>query len=145
MSSVPDVMDELLVVLPAWPDLSGWQFVDGPPVVELENDVIAVGFNLTGDAIEFRQNPSGMSGDRESYDIHGIASAYTGNEDEMSETRRRAFEAVKAIRAALKENLTVNGKAVRAKVTTGNYEPSQTTDGLVVDVRFTLSVDAFLR
>lgn len=145
MSTVPDVMDELLTVLSVWPDLSMWQFLDGPPVEELSNDIIVLGFNLSGDAVEYRQNPSGLSGDRESYDIHGIASAYTGNEGDVSATRRRAFDAVAAIRAALKSNLTANGKAVRIRVTTGNYEPNQTTQGLVVDVQFVLSVDAFLR
>lgn len=145
MSAVPQVISALIAVLQAHPGLSGVQIVDGPPVVELQQDAILIGFTPVGtEAASTDEEPSGLKGDRETIRIQNLATAWRGNEQDISAVRARSYELLAEVRTALKGNLRINDTAARGRITRTGYMPEQTTKGAIADVSFTITVDGFL-
>lgn len=146
MSAVPEVVDGLVALLRAHPGLSGVQVLDGPPVEEVQQDALVVAYTPVGaDAADSSIEVAGMSGDAETVRIRGLATAWRGDEQNISAVRARSYELVGEVRAALKNDLRIGGAAARGRVTSTTYMPEQTTRGAIADVAFTVTVERFLR
>lgn len=142
MSAIPAVLDALVANLAV--ALPGVQILDGPATVEIEGDVVAVGFSADagGPAVEGTEAPAGLAGSREQFDVLGAASSWTG--DTLIKPRRdRAFEMLAAVKAELKRDQTLNGTCTQARLQVTDYIAEQTTKGAVVTVTFRVGVVAF--
>jgi hypothetical protein len=142
MSAIPAVLDALRAGLTV--ATPGVQILDGPPVEEVQGDVIAIGWDPDPDGagVEATEAPAGLSGSREEFDVLGAASSWTGDTD-IKARRDRAFALVAAIRDELKRDPHVGGTCAQARLRVTDYVPAQTTKGAVVTVTFRVSVVAF--
>jgi hypothetical protein len=143
VSAIPTVLDALRAGLGV--AMPGVQILDGPPTVEVQGDVVAVGFSPDPDgaAVEATEATADLGGGgREDFDVLGAASSWTGD-TEIKTRRDRAFALIAAIKGELKRDPHVGGTCAQARLRITDYVPAQTTKGAVVTVTFRISVVAF--
>lgn len=156
VSTVPAVLDRLVQLarvavaqlveagqLPE--DASG--VIDGQPVRDLPDNVIAIGF--TGEPGEEAvtdtrsREQATPDPDRERYEITCLASAWVGREDAIKPVRDMAYGMVDALNAEIMRDHALGGLVLSCRLATVGYTPMQTTDGAASTVRFVVAVSAF--
>lgn len=142
-STIPAVLDAL--VAKAVAALPGVQVIDGSPIVT-DGDFLAVGFTgIPGDdAVEDTRTREQMGDkpDRENYDVICFASTWQGDDD-IQTVRARMFDQIGAFDTAIRQDSTLGGLALRARLSFLAYAPDQTDQGVQVTGRFAIRVDAF--
>lgn len=144
MSAIPAVINALVTVLRAAPEMDGVQIVDGHPNEDVNPDVVVVGFSPDRSSAEMTRNPAGLKGDREQFVLVGLASSWRGDED-LRIVRERAFTFITGLNEVLKQDQTLGGACTRARLAVSSYVGEQTTKGPVATVEWELTVDAFGR
>ncbi|MGP4092930.1 hypothetical protein [Nonomuraea sp. KM90] len=151
MSTIPAALDALVALAErAWPE--DVMILDGPPTVDVEPDVIAIGYSGTPSEPDVRntlaQEQLTMEPDRESYDVMCMASAWRGDahrggRPDTRTVRERALELIAGFRAELARDDRLGGAVMLARMSTLDMMTDQTKAGPVATVRFVVHIDAF--
>lgn len=146
-SSVPSVIDALLVRFAAAPELVGAEVRDGPGVSKADvMEIVSVGWTgidgeLDADS-QLAHEGLGSSPDREISTVRCAAAVLNGSAD-MGAARRRAYQLVAGAGAALAREHTLNGACMRAIVGSTSLSQAQISNGAQAVVVFEVNVDAF--
>lgn len=150
MSTIPSALNALVALAErAWPDV---QVLDGGPTVNVEKDVIEIGYSgetgvpdvrstLTSEQLETQP-------DLERYDVLCLASAWRGDatrggKPDARTTRERAFELLNGVRQELARDPRLGGTVMMARLSTLDMTADQTAEGPVCTIRFVVHIDAF--
>lgn len=150
MSTIPAALDALVALaVRAWPDV---MVLDGGPTVDVDKDVIAIGYSGTVSEPDVRNTLAreqlDMEPDLERYDVMCMASAWRGDahrggKPDAQTVRRRAFELLAGIRAELADDSRLAGTVMMARMSTVDVVADQTPAGPVCTIRFQIHIDAF--
>lgn len=147
ISTVPAVLDAILVRIRASQDLEGVQIVDGQPRTT-EPDVICIGFtgNPGESSVESTRTVEQLQRqpDREQYEITCLASSWRGATDPVA-VRDRAYELVDAVAAELAKDPRLGGLVTECRISADRFAQEQTSKGPTATVMFTVTIDAFTR
>ena len=158
-SSVPAVIDALLVILPAWPDLAGVDVRDGQQTPDESNlGAIFVGDTQQLDdagqpvenAADYLATGEGMGGNRsrEQFSIHCCA-AFMDTNSNYQNARRQAYKLANAAGAAIEAHSTglpVNGVNTiqgQADMSGGSLKYVKTDAGVKAVVLFDVDVMSY--
>ncbi|MEV0616197.1 hypothetical protein AB0I81_22980 [Nonomuraea sp. NPDC050404] len=151
MSTIPAALDALVALAErAWPE--DVMILDGPPTVDVEPDVIAIGYSGTPSEPDVRntlaQEQLDMEPDRESYDVMCMASSWRGDahrrgRPDTRTVRARALELIAGFRDELGRDSRLGGTVMLARMSTLDMMTDQTKAGPVATVRFVVHIDAF--
>lgn len=131
--------------LEASSDLAGVTVHDGPPTVAESVDWIAVGWQPgSTESVSMTWDWAQIGGSRteETYDVLCSLAVATGDEQDMSGARTRAFAIRDAIAAALTTDRTLGGSVRLAHLSEGVMHQEQTSKGARIGFTFTLSCAA---
>lgn len=146
-STVPAVLDAILALLRASPDLSGVQVVDGQPL-RTDPDVVCIGFtgNAGESSVESTRTVEQLKRqpDREQYEITSLASSWSGATDPVA-VRNRAYELLDVVAAELAKDPRLGGLVTEVRLSSDRFAQEQTSKGAVATVMFTITVNAFTR
>jgi hypothetical protein len=125
--------------------LPAWQVVNGP-VWDPLNMFLAVGWDRTDQpAVQFSfgyNNAAGASG-IETAEISCLLSlAYDATEDQMTAVESTLFDAYRAVADAIMADPLLGGVVMTACPSDGDVIPFMTIEGPVVDLRFSVRVQA---
>lgn len=150
MSTIPAALDALVALaVRAWPDV---QVIDGGPTVNVQKDVIEIGYSGSTSEPDVRSTLTreqlDMEPDMERYDVMCMVSAWRGDahragKPDAHTTRTRAFELLGGIRTELGRDSRLGGTVMMARLSTLDVIAEQTPDGPVCTVRFQVHIDAF--
>lgn len=150
MSTIPAALDALVALaVRAWPDV---MVLDGGPTVDVDKDVIAIGYSGSSSEPDVRNTLAreqlDMEPDLERYDVMCMASAWRGDahrggKPDAQTVRRRAFELLAGIRAELADDSRLGGTVMMARMSTVDVVADQTPAGPVCTIRFQIHIDAF--
>lgn len=139
MSSIPAVIDFLVadwaVALP-----DAVQVIDGPPVVNFEQDGVAVGWVTDELSVVSKQSDASLANRREAFDVHCFMWARTGDEL-VKPVRDRIFGYLDTINTRLKGS-RLGGAVARAQVANVDYDQGQTADGAWATIGFAVHCEA---
>lgn len=147
MTAIPAALDGLLdLVQTVFPEGSEVQIVDGQPVAaHLEADVICVGWSPEELAVRATEEIADLGrGDRESFEITNLVSAWRGDEDPKV-VRDRCFELVGTLRSEIQRDHTLGGAVMSARLSVAAVSQDQTTDGPSCTAVVTVRCIAFVR
>ncbi|MFB6424643.1 hypothetical protein ACFCXC_14805 [Streptomyces microflavus] len=149
-SAVPAVIDALLNILEATPELEGVAVVDGPPGVNFtERRRIYVGYSPGSDQAAEVQQSFANAGAR-SRNEDGLIACYAearGGDKEMRLRRNQVYELLAIVENALRgtdvapEAPTLNGAVLWSEVTTGSLVQGQDS-GAQAGLAFTVAYRA---
>lgn len=140
MSSIPAVCDWLVANLP--PALTGWEVLDGPPIVDFEADGLSIGYVPDEMSVTSKEGTADLGGGRlEVYDVNCLLWSYRGDED-VKPVRDRCFEALAAISVKLK-GTTMGGVVARAQVRFVDFDQQQNAEGAWGVMVFAIECQAF--
>jgi hypothetical protein len=151
MSTIPAALDALVALAQsAWPDV---QVLDGGPTVQIEDDVICIGYSGSTEDPDVRSTLAreqlDMQPDLERYDVMCMVSAWRGDAHDADDqpaarsTRTRAFELLAGLRAGLAEDSRLGGAVMMARMSTLDMIADQTPAGPVCTIRCVVHIDAF--
>ena len=147
-SQVPDAITALLAAFRAAPALSGTEVRDGPVVAaSAALEAVLVGWNgqstdtLAADA---SVNPEvfGDADDREQFSIRCAAMVLNGQAD-LAAARNRAYALHAACGAAVRADRRLGGTVLDSHMGPHSLRQTQTPDGTVATVTFTVACDTF--
>ena len=147
-SKVPGAMTALLAAFQAAPALSGVDVRDGPVVIaSAALEAVLVGWNgqstdtLAADAAV---NPEvfGDADDRELFTIRCAAMVLNGQND-LAAARARAYALLAACGAAIRADRRLSGTVGDSHLSSHTLRQTQTPDGTVATVAFTVACDTF--
>jgi hypothetical protein len=152
VSTIPAALDALVALAERSRPDPDVQVLDGGPTVEVENDVIAIGYSgsvgqpdvqsrLTGEQLD-------LEPDREAYDVWCLFSAWRGDahrggQPDAQTVRRRAFELLARFRDELARDSRLGGTVMMARLSTVDVTADQTRNGPVCTIRAVVHIDAF--
>jgi len=145
VSTVPAVIDALVALCQA--ALPGVQVCDGQPIAP-QREFLAVGF--TGEPgepvveVTLTQEQATIDPDHEAYEVTCYAYTLRGDTN-MKRARDRVYQMVGAVAGRITEDPTLDGRAARARLSTGSLTEQQTPDGAEASLRFVVAVDAWSR
>lgn len=122
--------------------LYGVQVVDGQPI-ELEPDVIVIGFHPERNAVEIDRQPDGLVHESETYDVACLASSASGDTDPAA-VRERAFELFAAVADEIAADRSLDDTVTDSRVHFTEFDQYQSDTGAVATVAFNVRVSAFL-
>ena len=142
-SALPAVLDALIAAAAAAPALEGVQVFDGPPVGDLGDQVVILGWSgddpsteITDTTVTFDPTVS------EQFAIPGQARSYSGDV-EMAPRRTAVFALLDAV-CGVADALAPVGVNCEAGVTVTSYTPRQIAQmGAEAEVRFTITVTVY--
>lgn len=142
-STIPAAIDGLIALLAASASLTGVQIVDGQPTVNIDSDVIAVGYAEDGAAVSSQQDPRGLGAQRraEVFDISCTISCWNGKPN-TKVVRDRAFVLFDACETAIAAEATLGGAVIYGQVTQTSLTQLQTDAGAVCDLVFTVACES---
>jgi hypothetical protein len=150
-SAVPDAIDALVEILGGAPGMTGVLIVDGPPAVNFsDRERIYVGHDREGEsAADISQSFAGAGARTrdEEFSIACYAEVRYGDKN-MARRRSRVFDLLAAVENALRatdanpDAPTLNGTVQWAHLTAGTLVQSQTGDGAVAGLSFTVTCRA---
>lgn len=144
-TSIPRVIDALLDLFRAAPGLGadGVQVIDGQPAVEMDPDLIVVGYSPVRPTTEITQSRQNLAAtrDQEQYDLVCLASSERGDPD-MRTVRNRVAELVDAMNTALLADRRLGGACLHAQMTVATWEQAQTDSGPAVTAEVLISITA---
>lgn len=146
-STVPTVLGALIDLWDGLRLTAGSQplQVEDGPVYDPKPAFLAVGWDRTDQPAIIAAASSvdlGLSNDAESYDVSNLLSLFVGNSD-LRTIREQLFATFTQIRAALITDPTLGGVCEFAEVTDFDYIPDEGETGDLVEVRFTVHVEAY--
>lgn len=141
MSAIPIAIDALVAEFTA--GMADVQVIDGPPVVDVRGDVVAVGavldqdFPLDTDSFE---SVTGLQAVRKTCTVNCLARSWSGNAA-LKPQRDRTYGLISRVRALLRANPTLGGTVVQVRYAGDTYRPWRSDQAqLVVDVAFRVDV-----
>lgn len=141
MSAIPTAVDALVAEFTA--GMLDVQVIDGPPVVDVRGDVVAVGAGLDQDfptETDSLETPAGLQAVRKSCTVSCRARSWSGNAA-VKPQRDRTYELIARVRGLLRANPTLGGAVIQARYAGDTYRPWRTDQAqLVVDVAFRIDV-----
>lgn len=145
-SRVPEVLDALVALWAATPELAG-VVRDGPiPVDSADLEVLSVGHDGDDDAaaVTGAVTPEGLGSrpDREQFTVACAIEVLNGAGDGRA-ARVRAFDLLAHASEALTGDRTLGGIVMRAHVQEMSFSQPQTESGAVARLVFTVACDAF--
>jgi hypothetical protein len=147
MSTVPGIINALVRILAAAPELEGVVVRDGPAIESTAAlEVLSVGWTgVEGETdIEAQLVGEGMGGnpDREVSSIRCVAAVLAGNTD-VAATRARAYELMTGAAVAIARDRTLQRTVMRAMIGSHSLSQDQTDRGLQAVVIFSVDCDAY--
>lgn len=148
MAAIPAAIDALIARLTAAANitghvLSGVQILDGPPLTNVEPDVIVVGFTPDGVSVEGEQSPGGLTAQTQSLGVNCLVSSWSGDEA-MKPVRDHVFTLLSAVEAEVKQDPTLAGAVADARLQFLDFDQQQDTSGATATVAFTIRISAFV-
>lgn len=150
MSTIPAALDALVALAKrAWPDV---MVIDGGPTVDVDPDVIAIGYSGSPSEPDVRNTLAreqlDMEPDRESYDVMCMASAWRGDahrdgKPDSRTVREKALQLLAGLRDELARDSRLGGTVMMARMSTLDMMTDQTSKGPVCTIRFAIHIDAF--
>ncbi|WP_405149437.1 hypothetical protein OG589_14520 [Sphaerisporangium sp. NBC_01403] len=151
MSTIPAALAALVAAARrAWPDV---QVLDGGPTIDINADVISIGYSGSTTDADVRstltRDQLDVQPDLERYDVMCMVSAWRGDaydadgKPDAETTRLRAFELLAGFRRELARDPRLGGTVMMAHLSTLDMVADQTPSGPVCTVRFVVHVDAF--
>jgi hypothetical protein len=147
-SQVPDAITALLAAFTAAPALAGVDVRDGPQVAaSAALEAVLVGWNGRADdqlAADASVNPEvfGDADDRELFTIRCAAMVLNGQND-LAAARTRAYALHAACGAAVRADRRLGGTVGDSHMGPHSLRQTQTPDGTVATVAFSVACDAF--
>ena len=147
-SQVPDAITALLAAFHAAPALSGVDVRDGPVVTgSAALEAVLVGWNGRADdtlAADASVNPEvfGDADDRELFTIRCAAMVLNGQND-LAAARARAYALHAACGAVVRADRRLGGTVGDSHMGPHSLRQTQTPDGTVATVAFTVACDTF--
>lgn len=152
MSTIPAALVALVALAErARPD-PDVQVLDGGPTVEVEDDVIAIGYSGSPSQPDVQSRLTGeqldLEPDREAYDVWCMFSAWRGDahrggKPDAQTVRRRAFEMLAGFHEELARDSRLGGTVMLARLSTVDVTADQTKAGPVCTIRAQVHIDAF--
>lgn len=148
-STVPDVVDALVVAFRGAPDLVGVRVFDGPDTdASSQTEALLVGLGSEEDptAVDGHSSREGLSNarDREQYGVRCVLIVLNGS-GKIAVARRRAYALLGAVGGLLAADQRLGGAVMTAQLGTHSYSQDQTEQGAHAVIAFTVDVDAFTR
>lgn len=143
-TTLPATLDALVALFTA--ALPALQVVDGPNY-DPSTAFLAVGWHSNDEAAASPTSiiaDLGRRADREDYDVSCLLSYHVGaSQDGMSAARSSLYASFAAINAALDTDSNLGGAVYRARVSEHSYVPLIDETGVMVTIRFLVSVIAW--
>lgn len=141
MSAVPATIDALVALFGSKLGRQV-QVLDGPPTVDVQGDVVAVGLTPQEPAdVDASEGPAGLRVVRESFTVLCLARSWSGDRV-LKPQRDRTYRLVAGVKAVLQADPTLGGVVVQASFAGSTYTPWRENALLVVDVPFRVAVTA---
>lgn len=145
MSAIPATLDALFALGASLLAPDGWQVIDGPPLQNVERDVLGVGYDPGDDeAVQGVEEDTGWALDQraENFDVTLWAEVWLGDTG-MKAARDRVFAARDAISDALKADPELGGAVMTARLgPLVAYDQSQNESGAFATLRFSVRCTA---
>lgn len=141
-SKIPDTLDYLVAKLPG--AMTGEvQILDGPPVVSMENEGIAIGYVPDRLSVEAEVTPGDLSGsDMETFDVNCTAWVRSGD-NPMLPVRTRVFAILTELDTVLARDPRLGGNVVQARLGILDLDQLQTDEGTWATIAFQITCKAF--
>jgi hypothetical protein len=140
MSKVPAAIDRLVLTLTtALPDV---QIIDGPPIINLEEVGIAIGYTPDQISVQAVSDGAGLVAEMETFDINCLAWQRSG-EGEMKTIRDGVFAVIAAVNVILANDRKLGGAVTNAQLRVVDLDQTQTPDGTWAVVAFVVTCKAF--
>lgn len=151
-STTPVVIEALVTALRGAPELTGVKVYDGPTLSgSSAKEALNVGTSPSPDvdaatSAEGQESREGLAVDRtrEQYTIHCGVSVLNGSSNAPA-ARRRVFELLAAVGAALAADPTLGRTVLQVQIGTWTLAQQQGQTGAVATIAFGIDVDAFTR
>jgi hypothetical protein len=143
---IPASMDYLVGKLAT--ELPDVQVLDGPPVVELGNKGVAIGWAVDRLAVEMDKQTEGLQsgglggGDGIRYDINCMTWVRTGDSD-MKAIRDTCYEQLNAVEQFLQNDRRLGGIVTRASMRLVDYDQLQSQEDSWGTAAFVITCNAF--
>lgn len=143
-TAIPAAIDALIARLAATQELRGVQIIDGPPIEDVQQDVIAIGLSPDTLDISTQATVTDLAGlnDEETFEILGFTRSWSGDGD-LGPRRAKAFELLDGVQTAIKSDLTLGGVVGRARLSRAVYVPIRAAEGVIVTVPFFIEVNTY--
>lgn len=143
-TAIPAAIDALFVQLAATPELRGVQIIDGPPIEDIQQDVIAIGLSPDSADIMAQATLADLANDQDSevFEILGLTRSWSGSGD-LRPRRVKAFALLDGVQTALKADPTLGGVVGKARLSRVVYVPYRAAQGVFVTVPFFIEVHIF--
>lgn len=144
MPAIPAALQHLLQRLADHPDLADVQTIDGSSVEDVETERLLVGVSTEEVLpVEGTERSAGLGSTRETFDIVCVIEVFTGDVD-VAPVRARAFELLGHVKQAIHaQGLGPQVPVGGVWVTDVSYAPTLSTEGVQVNVQFSIRVNAF--
>ena len=140
MSKVPAAIDRLVQALTV--NLPDVQVIDGPPIINLEETGIAIGYTPDQISVQAVAEGAGLMAEMETFDINCLAWQRSGEED-MKTVRDGVFAVIARVNAALANDRKLGGAVTNAQLRVVDLDQTQTPDGIWAVVAFVVTCKAF--
>lgn len=144
MLPIPATIEALVAVARA--ALTDVQVIDGPPVTNIEPDVLCIGFSPEGVSVEGAVTPSALGGDSDEYEqtITCVASSWRGDND-VKVVRDRVCAMVAAFEDAIAADRSLGEVVTEARLGPAvAFDEAQASDGASASVEFSVTVRGWL-
>lgn len=139
MSAIPGAIDALVDMFGRQLG-RGVQVIDGPPVVDVRGDLVAVGLAPQEPAdVESAEETAGLAVVRESFTVICMARSWSGDAAVKAQ-RDRTFRLVTGVKTALREDRTLGGLVQQARFAGLTYTPWRDNNLLVVEATFRVAI-----
>lgn len=148
-STIPAAIDALVTALTQADGLGSVAVLDGPEVdASSRDEALIVGAGAVDDptAVDASTEHEGLSleRDREQYGIRCVLMVRDGS-GSVPAARRRAYDLLGAVGAALAADYTLGGAVMTAGLGTHGLSQDQDERGAHIVIAFTIDVDAYTR
>ena len=142
MSKIPAAIDRLVQMLTV--GLPAVQVIDGPPIVNLEETGVCIGYAGSIDMLSVASvsDGAGLMAEAETFDINCLAWQRSG-EDDIKPVRDGVFAVIASINALLANDRRLGGAVVNAHLRIVDLDQTQTPDGTWAVIAFTVTCKAF--
>lgn len=118
------------------------QVIDGPPVLNLEETGITVGYAPDQISVQSISEGAGLMAETETFDVNCLAWQRSGASD-IKTVRDGAFAVVASVNALLANDRKLGGAVTNAQLRVVDLDQTQTPDGTWAVVAFAVTCKAF--
>lgn len=120
------------------------QVLDGPDIVDVGQDVIAVGITADDSIVSADYPTAGLVVQAETYDLECLVRSWNGDPD-LAARRARAVQLFEEVARLVKGNPTLDQTVARARIVRADYHPLRLPEGAVATLSFRVRIEAFTR